>query len=117
MPTAEQGLTTEFVATYRELMLQSMANEMQITKKVLAAVPSEKQTTVRIRMRAPRGNWHGIWRTPTCSFWTESRTASSRWKIPPRKTSPRTWGSLSMVRRKHGARHGPGSWLEPGTAH
>ncbi len=43
MPTAEQGLTTDFMTTYRELMLQSLANEVQITKKVLAAIPSEKQ--------------------------------------------------------------------------
>jgi len=43
MATAEQGLTTDFVMTYREMMLQSLANEVQITKKVLGAVPGEKQ--------------------------------------------------------------------------
>ena len=43
MAIAEQALTTDFVMTYREMMLQSLANEVQITKKVLAAVPSEKQ--------------------------------------------------------------------------
>jgi uncharacterized damage-inducible protein DinB len=43
MPTTEQGLTTDFMTTYRELMLQSLANEVQITKKVLSAIPSEKQ--------------------------------------------------------------------------
>ena len=43
MTTAEQALTTDFVMTYREMMLQSLANEVQITKKVLAAVPGEKQ--------------------------------------------------------------------------
>jgi uncharacterized damage-inducible protein DinB len=43
MATAEQGLTTDFMTTYREMMLQSLANEVQITKKVLAAIPGEKQ--------------------------------------------------------------------------
>jgi uncharacterized damage-inducible protein DinB len=43
MATAEQGLTTDFATTYREMMLDSFANEVRTTKKVLAAIPEEKR--------------------------------------------------------------------------
>jgi len=43
MATTEQGLTADFATTYREMMLQNFANEVQTTKKVLAAIPDEKR--------------------------------------------------------------------------
>jgi uncharacterized damage-inducible protein DinB len=43
MATAEPGLTTDFATTYREMMLQSFANEAQITKRVLVAIPEDKR--------------------------------------------------------------------------
>jgi uncharacterized damage-inducible protein DinB len=43
MATAQQGVTTDFALGYRELMLQNLANEVKITKRVLAAIPEEKR--------------------------------------------------------------------------
>ena len=43
MAPAEQGFTPEVAMGYREIMLQGFANEIQITKKVLAAVPDAKR--------------------------------------------------------------------------
>src|SRR3954453_9164774 len=37
-----QGMTPEFVLGYRALMLDGLAREAEITKKVLAAVPDAK---------------------------------------------------------------------------
>ncbi|MBZ5718992.1 MAG: DinB family protein [Acidobacteriia bacterium] len=42
MVAPQQGLTPEFAAGYREMMLQGLARETEITKKVLAAVPDAK---------------------------------------------------------------------------
>src|SRR5215831_18269318 len=40
---SDQGCTPEFAAGYREAMLQGFANEIEITKKVLAAIPEAKR--------------------------------------------------------------------------
>ncbi len=42
MATAYQGPSPEFAIGYRDMMLQSLLNEMQTTKKVIAAVPDGK---------------------------------------------------------------------------
>ncbi len=44
MATATQSVVTpEFVLAYRELILSTMAAEMKITKKVLAAIPESRK--------------------------------------------------------------------------
>ena len=43
MATAQQGPTPEFAIAYREVLLQGFDNEVQITKKVLAAIPDGKR--------------------------------------------------------------------------
>lgn len=40
---AEQGISPEFAAGYRELMLQGFANEVKTTKRVLSAIPDDKR--------------------------------------------------------------------------
>jgi uncharacterized damage-inducible protein DinB len=40
---SEQAISPEFAAGYREAMLQGLANEIEITKKVLAAIPEAKR--------------------------------------------------------------------------
>lgn len=42
MPDTQPTLTPEFAAGYRELMLGGLVREVEITKKVLAAVPDAK---------------------------------------------------------------------------
>lgn len=39
----EQGLTTEFAAAYREMMLQGFAGEVKTTKRVIAAIPEAER--------------------------------------------------------------------------
>ena len=43
MATAEASVTTEFAQTYRDMMLQGLSGEVQITKRVLAAIPDNKK--------------------------------------------------------------------------
>jgi uncharacterized damage-inducible protein DinB len=40
--TAQQGMTPEFALGYRQLMLDGVARELEITKKILAAIPDDK---------------------------------------------------------------------------
>src|SRR2546421_9115497 len=39
---SQQGLSPEFAAGYRQAMLDGVNNELEITKKVLAAIPDSK---------------------------------------------------------------------------
>lgn len=43
MAKAEEGLTTEFATTYREMMLQGLGGEVKRTKRVMAAIPEERR--------------------------------------------------------------------------
>ena len=43
MASAQQGVTPQMAVAYREIMLQGFDNEVQITKRVLAAVPDAKR--------------------------------------------------------------------------
>jgi uncharacterized damage-inducible protein DinB len=42
MATPQLGMTPEFAVAFRDLMLESILRELQITKKVLAAVPDAR---------------------------------------------------------------------------
>jgi uncharacterized damage-inducible protein DinB len=42
MATAQQGLTPEMAAGFREVMLDGVTRELEITKKVIAAIPDAK---------------------------------------------------------------------------
>lgn len=43
MAKAEEGLTTEFATTYREMMLQGLGGEVKRTKRVIAAIPEGRR--------------------------------------------------------------------------
>jgi len=43
MSTSQQGPTPEFAVAYRDTMLMGLTNELQATKKVLAAIPDAKR--------------------------------------------------------------------------
>ncbi len=43
MSSPQLSLTPEFVSAYRDMMLMGLSNEMNTTKKVLAAVPDAKR--------------------------------------------------------------------------
>jgi uncharacterized damage-inducible protein DinB len=43
MATATSALTPEFVVVYRELILSTIAAEMQTTKRVIAAIPEDRK--------------------------------------------------------------------------
>jgi uncharacterized damage-inducible protein DinB len=43
MASAQQGITPDFAIGYREVMLQGFDNEVNTTKKVLAAIPDAKR--------------------------------------------------------------------------
>jgi uncharacterized damage-inducible protein DinB len=43
MAAPNEGISKEFAAGYRDMVLQSLAGEMQTTKKVIAAIPDTKR--------------------------------------------------------------------------
>jgi uncharacterized damage-inducible protein DinB len=43
MATSEQGPTPEFAIAYRDMVLMGLTNELQATRKVLAAIPDSKR--------------------------------------------------------------------------
>lgn len=43
MASPEPGITPEVAAGYREIMLQGFTNEIEVTKKVIAAIPDDKR--------------------------------------------------------------------------
>jgi hypothetical protein len=68
MATAQQALTPEMAAGFCQVMLDGVTGELEITKRVLAAILMTKLNTAPIPMRAVRGNWRGIWPTLTFNF-------------------------------------------------
>ena len=45
MATSEQGPTPEFATAYRDIVLMGLTNELQATKKVLAAIPDSNRVS------------------------------------------------------------------------
>jgi len=65
--------TPDFALGYRALMLDGFAREVETTKKVLAAGPTERRTTGPTPTHAQPGNWPGTSQIPTTNSWMGSQ--------------------------------------------
>jgi uncharacterized damage-inducible protein DinB len=101
---SDQGCTPEFAAGYREAMLQGFANEVEITKKVLAAVPDDKHS-YRPDEHA-RTAWELAWHIANTDVQFLDGIADLNFKMenPPESEKPKSvkelvdWYSRNMER-------------------
>ena len=94
MATPQQQPSKEFAAAYRDLMVQSLTNEMQTTKKVLAAVPDDKYDY----KPDPKARTAGelAWHIATVDVQFAEEIAEGKFSMDPRyKDQPQTSAELA----------------------
>ena len=92
MATAEQGITAEFATSYREMMLQNLANEFATTRRVLAAIPEEKRD-YRPDPHA-RTAWELAWHLANTDVQFLDGIAEGQFKMEARTDKPTTIAEL-----------------------
>lgn len=91
---APQGPSKEFAVGYRDMMLQGLANEMQITKKVVAAVPDGKRD-YRHEPKA-RSAWDLAWHLVTVDVQFLEEIAEGKFAMAPRyKEQPKNVAEMA----------------------
>lgn len=82
MTAPQPGLSPEYAVTMRESMLQGLARELEITKKVLAAVP-DGQRNYRPDPKA-RSAWELAWHLASCDVQMTDEIADQKCQMEPR---------------------------------
>lgn len=80
MPAATPSFTAEFAATFRDLMLNSLAQETRATKKVLAGIP-DSQRDYRPH-RKSRSAWELAWHI-AADVWFLEGIATLEFEVNP----------------------------------
>jgi uncharacterized damage-inducible protein DinB len=94
MATPHLGPTPEFVLAYRQMMLEAFTNEVQTTKKVLAAIPDAKRD-YRPDPNA-RTAWELAWHLAECDVDFLDGIADFKFSMEPveKKDKPSTVAEL-----------------------
>lgn len=93
MSAPQPALSPEFAVGLREVMLQGLAQEMEITKKVLSAIP-EDQRDYRPDPKA-RTAWELGWHLASTDVQMTSEVADQKFDMEPRfKEEPKTVADL-----------------------
>lgn len=93
MAAPQQTLSPEFAAGLREVMLQGLAMELDITKKVLAAIPDD-QREYRPDPKA-RTAWELAWHLASSDVQMTDEIADHKFQMEPRfKQEPESVASL-----------------------
>ena len=93
MPAPQPGISPEFAAGLREVMLQGLLREMETTKKVLAAIPDDKRD-YRPDPKA-RSAWELAWHLASCDVQMTDEVADRQFEMEPRfKEEPKNVGDL-----------------------
>jgi uncharacterized damage-inducible protein DinB len=90
--TAQQGMTPEFALGYRQLMLDGVARELEITKKVLAAIPDDK-SGFRPDPKA-RTAWELAWHLANTDVQFLTGIADLNFKMQSPEQNPKTVSEL-----------------------
>jgi uncharacterized damage-inducible protein DinB len=94
MSAPQQALSPEFAAALREGMLQGLARELEVTKKVLAAIPDDKRD-YRPDPKA-RTAWELAWHLASSDVQMTDEIADQKFSMEPRfKEEPRTAAELA----------------------
>jgi uncharacterized damage-inducible protein DinB len=93
MSAPQQALSPEFAAGLREGMLQGLARELEVTKKVLAAIPDDKRD-YRPDPKA-RTAWELAWHLASSDVQMTDEIADHKFSMEPRFTEePKTVAEL-----------------------
>ena len=93
MSAPQPGISPEFAAGLREVMLQGLTREMEATKKVLAAIPDGK----RDYRPDPKARTAGelAWHLAACDVQMTDEVADRKFEMQPRfKDEPKTIAAL-----------------------
>lgn len=93
MSAPQSGISPEFAAGLRDVMLQGLAREMEATKKVLAAVPDAK----RDYRPDPKSRTAGelAWHLAACDVQMTDEVADHKFEMQPRfKDEPKSVADL-----------------------
>jgi uncharacterized damage-inducible protein DinB len=90
--TAQQGMTPEFALGYRQLMLDGVTRELEITKKVLAAIPDDK-SGFRPDPKA-RTAWELAWHLANTDVQFLTGIADLNFKMQSPEQNPKTVSEL-----------------------
>ncbi len=94
MPAPQQGPSKEFAVGYRDLLLQSLSNELQTTKKVISAIPENKRDH-RPDPKA-RTAWELAWHIASVDVQFAEEIAEGKFNMEPRyKDEPKTVTELA----------------------
>src|SRR5438270_3734365 len=94
MAAPQQGPSKEFAVGYRDLLLQSLSNELQTTKKVISAIPENKRD-YRPDPKA-RTAWELAWHVATVDVQFAEEIAEGKFSMEPRyKDEPKTSAEMA----------------------
>jgi len=82
MTAPQPGLSAEYAVAMRESMLQGLAREVEITKRVLAAVP-DGQRDCRPDPKA-RSAWELAWHLVSCDVQMTDEITDQKFQMEPR---------------------------------
>lgn len=85
MTAATPSFTVEFAATFRDLMLHSLEQEMQVTKRVLAGIP-DSQRDYRPHPKS-RSAWELAWHI-AADVWFLEGIANLQFEVDPDVSHP-----------------------------
>lgn len=93
MSAPQPGISPEFAAGLREVMLQGLQREMEATKKVLAAIPDAKRD-YRPDPKS-RTAWELAWHLASCDVQMTDEVADHKFEMEPRfKNEPKNVSDL-----------------------
>ena len=93
MATPQQGPTPEFAMAYREVMLMGLTNELNATKKVLAAIPDARRDYKHDP--SSRTAWELAWHLASADVQMLDETADRKFAMETRfKDKPKTIAEL-----------------------
>ena len=89
MTAPQPGMSPEFAAGLRDVMLQGLLREMETTKRVLAAIPEGKRD-YRPDPKA-RTTWELAWHLAACDVQMTDEVADMKFEMEPRfKQEPKS---------------------------
>jgi len=94
MSAPQPGISPEFAAGLREVMLQGLAREMETTKKVLAAIPDDKgDYRPDAKARTAR---ELAWHLASCDVQMTDEIADQKFEMEPRyKEEPKSFAEMA----------------------
>jgi hypothetical protein len=116
MSAPQPALSPEFAVGMRDSLLQGLGRELEITKKVIAAIPEDKRD-YRPDPKA-RTAWELAWHLASCDVQMRDEVADHKFEMEPRfKEEPKKrGGTCRLVRQELHTRNRACTGHDSGTA-